>query len=106
MIQSFKAEHQSLMVALIDEIEDLESRTRRRLRESGMLLAQCVDFVSPLQNISHSSSIPETTWNQNKIEKHSEPKRITGAVTQLRIPGRARSGQTSMEVEQHCLASC
>lgn len=106
MIQSFKIEHQSLMVALVDEIQDLESRTLRRLRESGMLLAQCVDYASQLQNMSNSGSIPETYLDHNKINTRYEQKRMAFVVNQMQNPSHVRTRQAGMEVEQYCLAAC
>jgi flagellar biosynthesis/type III secretory pathway chaperone len=80
LINSFQPDHQPLMRALIEEINDLITRTQRRTRQNRMLLAQCVESARQLLNITNPGAIPGTYGAQGQIQTHYNPTRLTAAV--------------------------
>ncbi|MBU6183318.1 MAG: flagellar export chaperone FlgN [Verrucomicrobia bacterium] len=76
----FMPEHQPLMKALIDEINELITRTQRRTRQNRMLLAQCVESARQLLSISNPGAIPGTYGAHGQIRSTYSPERITAAV--------------------------
>jgi flagellar biosynthesis/type III secretory pathway chaperone len=76
----FMPEHQPLMKALIDEINDLITRTQRRTRQNRMLLSQCVESARQLLAISNPGAIPGTYGSQGQIRTTYSPERLTAAV--------------------------
>lgn len=77
---SFAPEHQPLLRALIDEINDLITRTQRRTRQNRMLLSQCVESARQLLAISNPGAIPGTYGAQGQIRTTYSPERLTAAV--------------------------
>jgi flagellar biosynthesis/type III secretory pathway chaperone len=80
LINSFQPDHQPLMRALIEEINDLITRTQRRTRQNRMLLAQCVESARQLLNITNPGAIPGTYGAHGQIQTHYNPTRLTAAV--------------------------
>lgn len=76
----FMPEHQPLMKALIDEINELITRTQRRTRQNRMLLAQCVESARQLLSISNPGALPGTYGAQGQIRTTYSPERLTAAV--------------------------
>ena len=77
---SFAAEHQPLLRALIDEINDLITRTQRRTRQNRMLLAQCVESARQLLTLSNPGAIPGTYGAHGQIRTQYNTDRYTAAV--------------------------
>ena len=77
---SFAAEHQPLLRALIDEINDLITRTQRRTRQNRMLLSQCVESARQLLAISNPGAIPGTYGAHGQIRTQYNTDRYTAAV--------------------------
>lgn len=77
---SFQLDHQPLLRALIDEINDLITRTQRRTRQNRMLLAQCVESARQLLNISNPGAIPGTYGAHGQIQTQYNQNRLTAAV--------------------------
>ncbi len=78
--QSFAPEHQPLLKALIDEINDLIQRTQRRTRQNRMLLAQCVESARQLLALRNPGAIPGTYGAQGQIRTHITTDRYAAAV--------------------------
>lgn len=77
---SFAPEHQPLLRALIEEINDLITRTQRRTRQNQMLLAQCVESARQLLALSNPGAIPGTYGAHGQIRTHYTNDRYTAAV--------------------------
>jgi len=77
---SFAPEHQPLLRALIDEINDLITRTQRRTRQNRMLLSQCVESARQLLSISNPGAIPGTYGAHGQIRTQYNIDRYTAAV--------------------------
>ena len=77
---SFAAEHQPLLRALIDEINDLITRTQRRTRQNRMLLSQCVESARQLLAISNPGAIPGTYGAHGQIRTQYNTDRYSAAV--------------------------
>jgi flagellar biosynthesis/type III secretory pathway chaperone len=77
---SFAPEHQPLLRALIDEINDLITRTQRRTRQNRMLLAQCVESARQLLAIRNPGAIPGTYGAHGQIRTNITTDRYTAAV--------------------------
>ena len=77
---SFAPEHQPLLRALIEEINDLITRTQRRTRQNRMLLAQCVESARQLLAISNPGAIPGTYGAHGQIRTQYNTDRYTAAV--------------------------
>ena len=77
---SFAAEHQPLLRALIDEINDLITRTQRRTRQNRMLLSQCVESARQLLAVSNLGAIPGTYGAHGQIRTQYNTDRYTAAV--------------------------
>ncbi|MEN9469495.1 MAG: hypothetical protein RL630_1228 [Verrucomicrobiota bacterium] len=77
---SFAAEHQPLLRALIDEINDLITRTHRRTRQNRMLLSQCVESARQLLAISNPGAIPGTYGAHGQIRTQYNTDRYSAAV--------------------------
>ena len=77
---SFAPEHQPLLRALIDEINDLITRTQRRTRQNRMLLSQCVESARQLLAISNPGAIPGTYGAHGQIRTQYNTDRYTAAV--------------------------
>jgi len=77
---SFASEHQPLLRALIDEINDLITRTQRRTRQNRMLLSQCVESARQLLAISNPGAIPGTYGAHGQIRTQYNTDRYTAAV--------------------------
>ena len=77
---SFAPEHQPLLRALIEEINDLITRTQRRTRQNRMLLAQCVESARQLLAISNPGAIPGTYGAHGQIRNQYNTDRYTAAV--------------------------
>ena len=77
---SFAAEHQPLLRALIDEINDLITRTQRRTRQNRMLLSQCVESARQLLAVSNPGAIPGTYGAHGQIRTQYNTDRYTAAV--------------------------
>jgi flagellar biosynthesis/type III secretory pathway chaperone len=80
LTHTFQPEHQPLLRALIDEINDLITRTQRRTRQNRMLLSQCVESARQLLAISNPGAIPGTYGSQGQIRTTYSPERLTAAV--------------------------
>lgn len=76
----FSVEHQPLLKALIEEINDLITRTQRRTRQNKMLLAQCVESARQLLHISNPGAIPGTYGARGQIRTTYTQDRHTTAV--------------------------
>lgn len=76
----FMPEHQPLMKALIDEINDLITRTQRRTRQNRMLLAQCVESARQLLSLRNPGAIPGTYGAHGQIRTQLNTDRYTAAV--------------------------
>ena len=77
---SFATEHQPLLRALIDEINDLITRTQRRTRQNRMLLSQCVESARQLLAVSNPGAIPGTYGAHGQIRTQYNTDRYTAAV--------------------------
>ena len=77
---SFAPEHQPLLRALIEEINDLITRTQRRTRQNRMLLAQCVESARQLLTLSNPGAIPGTYGAHGQIRTQYNTDRYTAAV--------------------------
>ncbi len=77
---SFAPEHQPLLRALIEEINDLITRTQRRTRQNRMLLAQCVESARQLLSIRNPGAIPGTYGAQGQIRTQYSAERFNAAV--------------------------
>jgi flagellar biosynthesis/type III secretory pathway chaperone len=77
---SFAPEHQPLLRALIEEINDLITRTQRRTRQNRMLLGQCVESARQLLTISNPGAIPGTYGAHGQIRTQYNTDRYTAAV--------------------------
>ena len=77
---SFAPEHQPLLRALIDEINDLITRTQRRTRQNRMLLSQCVESARQLLAVSNPGAIPGTYGAHGQIRTQYSTDRYTAAV--------------------------
>ena len=77
---SFAPEHQPLLRALIDEINDLITRTQRRTRQNRMLLSQCVESARQLLAISNPGAIPGTYGAHGQIRTQYNTDRYSAAV--------------------------
>jgi hypothetical protein len=77
---SFAAEHQPLLRALIDEINDLITRTQRRTRQNRMLLSQCVESARQLLAVSNPGAIPGTYGAHGQIRTQYTTDRYSAAV--------------------------
>ena len=77
---SFAPEHQPLLRALIDEINDLITRTQRRTRQNRMLLSQCVESARQLLAVSNPGAIPGTYGAHGQIRTQYHTDRYTAAV--------------------------
>jgi len=80
LTHSFAPEHQPLLRALIDEINDLISRTQRRTRQNRMLLAQCVESARQLLAIRNPGAIPGTYGAHGQIRTQYTNDRFTASV--------------------------
>jgi flagellar biosynthesis/type III secretory pathway chaperone len=77
---SFAPEHQPLLRALIEEINDLITRTQRRTRQNRMLLAQCVESARQLLTLSNPGAIPGTYGAHGQIRTQYNTDRYAAAV--------------------------
>ena len=77
---SFPVEQQPLLRALIEEINDLISRTQRRTRQNRMLLAQCVDSARQLLALSNPGAIPGTYGSHGQVRATYTADRMAAAV--------------------------
>ena len=77
---SFAAEHQPLLRALIDEINDLITRTQRRTRQNRMLLSQCVESARQLLALSNPGAIPGTYGSHGQVRATYTADRMAAAV--------------------------
>ena len=77
---SFAAEHQPLLRALIDEINDLITRTQRRTRQNRMLLAQCVESARQLLGVRNPGAMPGTYGAHGQIRTSYIQEKFTAAV--------------------------
>jgi flagellar biosynthesis/type III secretory pathway chaperone len=76
----FPNEHQPLLKALIEEINDLITRTQRRTRQNRMLLSQCVESARQLLHISNPGAIPGTYGAKGQLRTTYTQDRHTTAV--------------------------
>ena len=76
----FMPEHQPLMKALIDEINDLITRTQRRTRQNRMLLAQCVESARQLLSVRNPGAMPGTYGAHGQIRTSYIQEKYTAAV--------------------------
>ena len=77
---SFAPEHQPLLRALIEEINDLITRTQRRTRQNRMLLAQSVESARQLLSLSNPGAIPGTYGAHGQIRTQYNTDQYTAAV--------------------------
>jgi flagellar biosynthesis/type III secretory pathway chaperone len=77
---SFPVEQQPLLRALIEEINDLISRTQRRTRQNRMLLAQCVESARQLLALSNPGAIPGTYGSHGQVRTTYTAERLATAV--------------------------
>lgn len=77
---SFPVEQQPLLRALIEEINDLISRTQRRTRQNRMLLAQCVESARQLLALSNPGAIPGTYGSHGQVRATYTADRMAAAV--------------------------
>lgn len=80
LTHNFQPEHQPLLRALIDEINDLITRTQRRTRQNRMLLAQCVDSARQLLAIRNPGAMPGTYGAHGQIRTSFNHEKYTAAV--------------------------
>jgi flagellar biosynthesis/type III secretory pathway chaperone len=80
LTQNFQPEHQPLLRALIDEINDLITRTQRRTRQNRMLLAQCVESARQLLQLRNPGAIPGTYGARGQVRTQFNQERFTAAV--------------------------
>jgi flagellar biosynthesis/type III secretory pathway chaperone len=80
LTHNFQPEHQPLLRALIDEINDLITRTQRRTRQNRMLLAQCVESARQLLAIRNPGAIPGTYGAHGQIRTSYNQEKYTAAV--------------------------
>lgn len=76
----FPAELRPLIRALVDEINDLITRTQRRTRQNRMLLAQCVESARQLLAVSNPGALPGTYGAHGQIKSTYTTERYTAAV--------------------------
>lgn len=76
----FPLQQQPLLRALIEEINDLISRTQRRTRQNRMLLAQCVESARQLLAISNPGAIPGTYGSHGQVRSTYTAERLASAV--------------------------
>ncbi len=76
----FPLQQQPLLRALIEEINDLISRTQRRTRQNRMLLAQCVESARQLLAISNPGAIPGTYGSHGQVRSTYTAERLATAV--------------------------
>ncbi|MEI8294235.1 MAG: flagellar export chaperone FlgN [bacterium] len=77
---SFQPEHQPLLKALIEEINDLITRTQRRTRQNRMLLAQCVESARQLLSLRNPGAMPGTYGALGQIRTTYIQEKYTAAV--------------------------
>jgi flagellar biosynthesis/type III secretory pathway chaperone len=77
---TFQPEHQPLLRALIDEINDLITRTQRRTRQNRMLLAQCVESARQLLGVRNPGAMPGTYGAHGQIRTTYIQEKYTAAV--------------------------
>jgi len=80
LTHSFQPEHQQLFRALIDEINDLITRTQRRTRQNRMLLAQCVESARQLLSVRSPGAMPGTYGSHGQIRTSYIQEQYTAAV--------------------------
>ncbi len=80
LTHSFQPEHQPLLKALIDEINDLITRTQRRTRQNRMLLAQCVESARQLLAARNPGAMPGTYGAHGQVRTTYTQEKYTAAV--------------------------
>ena len=80
LTNSFQPEHQPLLRALIDEINDLITRTQRRTRQNRMLLGQCVESARQLLAVRNPGAMPGTYGSHGQIRTSYTQEKYTAAV--------------------------
>ncbi len=80
LTHSFQPEHQPLLKALIDEINDLITRTQRRTRQNRMLLAQCVESARQLLAVRNPGAMPGTYGAHGQVRTTYTQDKYTAAV--------------------------
>jgi flagellar biosynthesis/type III secretory pathway chaperone len=80
LTHSFQPEHQPLLKALIDEINDLITRTQRRTRQNRMLLAQCVESARQLLAVRNPGAMPGTYGAHGQVRTTYTQEKYTAAV--------------------------
>jgi flagellar biosynthesis/type III secretory pathway chaperone len=80
LTHSFQPEHQPLLKALIDEINDLITRTQRRTRQNRMLLAQCVESARQLLAVRNPGAMPGTYGAHGQLRTTYTQEKYTAAV--------------------------
>jgi flagellar biosynthesis/type III secretory pathway chaperone len=80
LTHNFQPEHQPLLRALIDEINDLITRTQRRTRQNRMLLAQCVESARQLLGVRNPGAMPGTYGAHGQIRTTYTQEKYTAAV--------------------------
>jgi flagellar biosynthesis/type III secretory pathway chaperone len=80
LTHNFQPEHQPLLRALIDEINDLITRTQRRTRQNRMLLAQCVESARQLLGVRNPGAMPGTYGAHGQIRTTYTQDKFTAAV--------------------------
>jgi flagellar biosynthesis/type III secretory pathway chaperone len=80
LMVSFPLQQQPLLRALIEEINDLISRTQRRTRQNRMLLAQCVESARQLLAVSNPGAIPGTYGSHGQVRNTYAAERLATAV--------------------------
>ena len=80
LTHSFQPEHQPLLKALIDEINDLITRTQRRTRQNRMLLAQCVESARQLLAVRNPGAMPGTYGAHGQVRTTYNQEKYTAAV--------------------------
>jgi flagellar biosynthesis/type III secretory pathway chaperone len=80
LTHNFQAEHQPLLRALIDEINDLITCTQRRTRQNRMLLAQCVESARQLLAVRNPGAMPGTYGAHGQIRNTYTQEKFTAAV--------------------------
>jgi flagellar biosynthesis/type III secretory pathway chaperone len=80
LTHSFQPEHQPLLKALIDEINDLITRTQRRTRQNRMLQAQCVESARQLLAVRNPGAMPGTYGAHGQVRTTYTQEKYTAAV--------------------------
>jgi flagellar biosynthesis/type III secretory pathway chaperone len=80
LLADFPPNQQPQIRALIEEINDLVTRSQRRARQNRMLLAQCVEAARQLVQATGSDNIAFTYSARGEVRNHIHRQGVVAAV--------------------------